>query len=278
MRRRIRRTPLAPSDGSFAGLVGSEIDDVSIDLARAALAIARTEYPSLDADHYMARLDELGASVRRYIPDPGDVGQTIRALNRVLFKEQKFRGNREDYYDPRNSFLNDVLDRKLGIPITLSLLYMEVGIRAGHFLVRHYDVGGREILLDPYDGGRALAPSDCQRRLDEIYAGQLILQPEFLVPVNRRQMLTRILNNLRGLYLGARNFRKALPIVDLILSIYPRSGEDVKQRAMLRQSTGDVRGAVTDLEDYLKMSPEASDAEEIRATALSLRRGLALMN
>jgi regulator of sirC expression with transglutaminase-like and TPR domain len=114
--------------------------------------------------------------------------------------------------------------------------------------------------------------------LDEIYSGHISLQPEFLLPVNRRQMLTRMLNNLKGIYLAARNFRKALPIVDMILVIYPRSPEDVKQRAMLRHSLGNLRGAIDDLEDYLKMSPEASDADEIRSTALSLRRTLAMMN
>jgi regulator of sirC expression with transglutaminase-like and TPR domain len=114
--------------------------------------------------------------------------------------------------------------------------------------------------------------------LQEIYDGQLTFQPEFLMSVSRRQMLTRILNNLKTIYLSTRNFRKALPIVDLILVIYPRSPEDVKQRALLRYSLGQMRGAIEDLDDYLKMSPEASDADEIRQTALSIRRGQAMLN
>jgi regulator of sirC expression with transglutaminase-like and TPR domain len=259
-----------PVAETFAALVGRRVEDERIDLANAALTIARTEYPALKVESYLARIDGLAARVRDRISEWGEPAQTIPALSAVLFEEERFRGNREDYYDVRNSFLNDVLDRRLGIPITLSLLYMEVGRRVGfplfgvgmpgHFIVKHYDVEGRQVLIDPYNGGRVVTPSDCQRRLDEIYSGQISLQPEFLLPVSRRQMLTRMLNNLKNTYLAVRNFRRALPIVDMILAIYPRSPEDVKQRAMLRHSLGNVRGAVDDLEDYLKMSPEASDS------------------
>lgn len=106
----------------------------------------------------------------------------------------------------------------------------------------------------------------------------MTLRPEFLFAVSRRQILTRILNNLKTVHLSTRNFRKALPLVDLVLVIYPRSPEDVKQRALLRYSLGQISEAAEDLEQYLKMSPDASDADEIRQTALSIRRMLALMN
>ncbi len=273
---------------AFAALVGSGIDDEKIDLVRAALTIARTEYPDLDTESYVARVDELAHRVEARITEVGDAAETIAGLNYVLFQEAGLRGNREDYYDPRNSFLNDVLDRGLGIPITLALVYMEVGRRLGfplfgvgmpgHFLLKHYDIDGRETLIDCFNGGDILTAQDCQRRLDEIYSGQMTLRPEFLFAVSRRQILTRILNNLKAGYLSTRNFKKALPIVDLVLVIYPRSPEDVKQRALLRYSLGQNKGAAEDLEEYLKMSPDASDADEIRQTALSVRRMLALMN
>lgn len=273
---------------TFAALVGSGIDDEKIDLVRAALTIARTDYPDLDVESYVARVDELAHRVEACVTDLDDAAQTIAALNHVLFQEAGLRGNREDYFDPRNSFLNDVLDRGLGIPITLALVYMEVGRRLGfplfgvgmpgHFLLKHYDIDGRETLIDCFNGGDTLTPQDCQRRLDEIYSGQMTLRPEFLFAVSRRQILTRILNNLKAGYLSARNFKKALPIVDLVLVIYPRSPEDVKQRALLRYSLGQNKGTVEDLEEYLKMSPDASDADEIRQTSLSIRRTLALMN
>ncbi len=273
---------------AFAALLGQDIEEERIDLVRASLTIAQTEYPDLDTNAYCSRIEELARRVKRLVPDLGDPSESITALNQVLFEEEGFRGNGEDYYDPRNSFLNDVLDRKLGIPITLAVVYMEVGHRVGfplvgvgmpgHFLLKHYDVEGREILIDPFNRGSILTAKDCQRALDEIYGGQMPLQPEFLMAVSRRQVLVRMLNNLKSIYLSVRNFRKALPLVDLILAIYPRSPEDVKQRALLRWSLGQTRGALADLEDYLKMSPDASDADEIRQTAASLRRMRATMN
>ena len=273
---------------AFASLVGQRVEDERIPLDRAALTIARTEYPDLDFDQYLRRLEELARRVKARLPRIADPGETITALNEVLFREEGFRGNRENYYDPRNSFLNDVLERKLGIPITLALVYMEVARRIGfplfgvglpgHFLLKHYDVEGRETLIDAFNNGAVVSARECQNRLDEIYSGQLPLQPEFLLSVSRRQMLTRILNNLKNVYMGARNLRKALEVVDLICAVYPRSPEDVKQRALLRYSVGQMRGAIEDLEEYLKMSPEASDADEIRHTALSIRRSLARLN
>ena len=273
---------------AFAALVGPKLQDDEIDLLRAALTIARTEYPGLDIESYAARLDQLARQADARITEIGDVRETITALNHVLFAEAGLRGNREDYYDPRNSFVNDVLDRRLGLPITLALIYMEVGRRLGfplfgvgmpgHFLLKHYDIDGRETLIDCFNGGDILSAQDCQRRLDEIYDGQMTLRPEFLFAVSRRQILTRILNNLKTGYLSARKLRKALPLVDLILVIYPRSPEDVKQRALLRYSLGENKGAAEDLDEYLKMSPDASDADEIRQTALSIRRMLVLMN
>jgi regulator of sirC expression with transglutaminase-like and TPR domain len=273
---------------AFAALAGPQIDDEKIDLIRAALTIARTEYPDLDVESYVERADELARAAESRIGDIGDPLDVITALNHVLFQDAGLQGNRDDYYDPRNSFINEVLDRRLGIPITLALIYMEVGRRLGfplfgvgmpgHFLLKNYDIDGRETIIDCFNGGDILSAQDCQRRLDEIYSGQMTLRPEFLFAVSRRQMLTRILNNLKTVFLTARNFRKALPIVDLVLVVYPRSPEDVKQRALLRYSVGQSRGAADDLEEYLKMSPDASDADEIRQTALSIRRMLALMN
>jgi len=264
---------------AFAALVRSEIDDERVDLLRAALTFARIENPRLDIEQYVRRVEELSRRAAAKVQDLDDPAQIIAALNEVLFQEEMFRGNTVDYYNPRNSFLHDVLDRRLGIPITLALVYMEVARRMGfplfgvgmpgHFLLKHYDVDER---------GSIVTEEDCRQKLDAIYSGQLALQPEFLLPVTRRQMLTRMLNNLRSIYLSQRDFRRAVQVVDLILVIYPRSPEDVKQRAVLRYNLNDYRGALNDFEEYVKMSPEASDAEEIKQTALSLRRSMAMMN
>jgi regulator of sirC expression with transglutaminase-like and TPR domain len=273
---------------AFATLVRSEIGDESVDILRAALTLSRIHEPALDMERYVHRVDELAARVAVKIDDPDDPVQIIAAMNDVLFREEMFRGNTVDYYSPRNSFLHDVLDRRLGIPITLALVYMEVGRRVGfqlfgvgmpgHFLLKHYDVDGHSILIDAFERGSIVTEDDCRQKLDSIYAGQVALQPEFLLPVTRRQMLTRILNNLRSIYLSQRDFRRAVQVVDLVLVIYPRSPEDMKQRAVLRYNLNDFRGALSDFEEYVKMSPDASDAEEIKQTALSLRRSMAMMN
>jgi regulator of sirC expression with transglutaminase-like and TPR domain len=273
---------------AFASLVHSGIEDERIDLLRAALTFARIEYPRLDPAPYIAHVEELARRVAEKIDDPDETSTCIAALNQVLFKEEMFSGNTVDYYNPRNSFINDVLDRRLGIPITLALLYMEVARRAGfplfgvgmpgHFLLKHYDVSGRSILIDAFERGSIVTEEDCRQKMKSIYSGQISLQPEFLLTVTRRQMLTRMLNNLRTVYLSQRDFRRAVQVVDLILVIYPRSPEDVKQRAALRYNLNDFSGSLADFEEYVKMAPDASDAEEILQTALGLRRQMAMMN
>jgi regulator of sirC expression with transglutaminase-like and TPR domain len=270
----------------FSVFVSPDIEDEKIDLIRASLVIARTEYPKLEIEEYVGRVESLA---RRVAAEASDFDRVaLASLNRILFQELKLRGNREDYYDPRNSFLNDVLDRGLGIPITLSILYMEVARRVGfplsgvgmpgHFLLKHYGHDGQETLIDCFNSGDILSRQDCQSRLDEIYSGEMTLRPEFLHPISRRQILTRMLNNLKTVYLSTRNFRKALPIADLILVIHPRSAEDVKQRALLRYSMGMHGIAVEDLDEYLKLSPDASDAAEVKQMSVSIRRMIALMN
>ncbi len=209
---------------AFAALVRSEIADERIDLLRAALTFARVEDPALDIEHYVRRVDALAKRVAAKIQDPDDPTGMIAAINAVLFQEEVFRGNTVDYYSPRNSFLQHVLDRQLGIPISLALVYMEVAQRVGfplygvgmpgHFLLKHYDVSGQAILIDAFERGSIVSEEDCQQRLKTIYSGQITLQPEFLLPVTRRQMLTRMLNNLRSVYLSQRDFRRTVQVVD----------------------------------------------------------------
>jgi regulator of sirC expression with transglutaminase-like and TPR domain len=324
---------------AFASLAGSGISDDAIDLTRAALLISRTRYPNLDIEAYAARIDSLARRVEGLVPKADspsamngvaedtpkiDARQTISALNYVLFGELGLRGNRDDYYDPRNSFLNDVLDRGLGIPISLSVVYLEVARRIGfpvagigmpgHFLLQYRpttdtDSDGnfpgvkrkntqrvdssqlefdridanqpdlnQEVLIDCFNQGHTLSPEDCQERLNEIYSGEMHLRPEFLHPVNHRQILARMLNNLKTVYLSTRDFRKALIIADLMLVIRPHSAEDVKQRALLRYSLEMHNLAAEDLEEYLRLAPAAEDAGEVKHMSLSIRRMLAAMN
>jgi regulator of sirC expression with transglutaminase-like and TPR domain len=283
----MRNTAPAELVETFSVFVSPDLEDEKIDLIRGALVIARTEYPHLEIEEYAGRVETMARRAAALAPGQ-DPHRILAALNEVVFEQANLRGNRENYYDPRNSFLNDVLDRGLGIPITLSIIYMEVAKRVGfplsgvgmpgHFLLKHHGEDGQERLIDCFNRGDILSRQDCQSRLDEIYSGEMKLRPEFLHPISRRQILTRMLNNLKTVYLSTRNFRKALPLADLVLVLYPRSAEDLKQRALLRYSMGLQGLAAEDLDQYLKMSPNASDAEEIRQMSLSIRRMLALMN
>ena len=279
---------MTPAVEDFAALVALEIADEKIDLFRAALAFARGEYPDLDESPFLETIDDYANRVRSRRGESEDAAHTIASINVVLFQEEGFSGNQSEFYDPRNSYLNEVLDRKLGIPISLSVIYMEVAQRVGlpvfgvglpgHFLLKYYDLHGNQIFIDPYVAGRLLSPAECQSRLDEVYGGQMPLQPEFLHSVSRRQILTRMLNNLSSIYIGQRNFKKALRIVDFILAIHPRSADDLRQRALLRYNEGMLRAAIEDLEEYLRLAPDASDAEEMKQTVMSIRRSIAMLN
>lgn len=280
----------SPSDvlRRFAILVEPEREDESIDLAAAALAIARTEYPELDLAYYLSRLDGMAHRVRSRMRSNPSAREAIALINRALFEEEGLRGNRDDYYDPRNSFLNDVLDRKLGIPITLSVIYQDVAARVGfpltgtampgHFLLKHYDVLAGEIIIDPFNRGCILGQQDCQQRLDEIYQGKVELRDEFLQPVTRRQVLIRILNNLRQIYFTQREFQKGLAILDMLMTIPPRMPELLRERALVRLNLDQYLGAARDLAWYLKECPEAEDAEDVEETLQMVKQLLARLN
>ncbi len=253
-----------------------------------ALLVAEIEYPDLNSALYLRRLDELAAKVRLTASEarrPAPLG-VISAINRLLFEEEHFRGNLADYYDPRNSFLNDVLDRRLGIPITLSIVYMEVGRRLdfavrgvgmpGHFLVRAEGPPG--VLVDPFRNGHILTEADCEQQLREIYGAEMRLEPAFLDPVSSKYTITRMLNNLRTIYHNNRSYRKEVAIVDILLEIYPRSAEDYKRRAVLHHELKNYSRALADFEKYLEVSPDPSDADDVREGILALKRLLASLN
>jgi len=272
----------------FAQQVGSIHEDQAIDLASAALTLARIEYPTLESHAYIRHLSSLAERVKRRLRDNAGARETIVMLNHVLFDEEGLRGNRDDYYDPRNSFLNDVLDRKLGIPITLSVIYMEVAHRIGfplagtampgHFLLKHYDAACGEIILDPYNHGRMLSMDECHSRLDEIYRGEVEFKPEFLRPVTHREILTRMLNNLRQIYFTHCDFAKGVMVLDLLLAIPPRSSELLRERALARLQLDQYVGAAHDLATYLKLSPNAPDTKDVRETLEMVRQLVGRLN
>ncbi len=272
----------------FADLVEVSREDHLISLAETALTIARLEYPELAPGPYLARLESMASRVRSRLRTRPTTSEMTTLLSRVLFEEEGLRGNRDDYYDPRNSFLNDVLDRKLGIPITLSVVYMEVARRVGfatagvgmpgHFLLKHYDNRSGEIFIDPFNRGCVLARDECEQRLIEISGGQLEMRQEFLRPITHRLILTRMLNNLREIYFTRQNFGKALNVIELLLAIPPRSPELLRERALARLNLDQYLGAAQDLGTYLKLQPEAPDAEDVRETLDVVRQLLSRLN
>ena len=260
--------------------------DEGVDLARAALLIACEEYPALDLPLYLGRLDAMGEAVRRRLSTADGAG-AVAALNAHLFEEEGFRGNDEDYYDPRNSFLNEVLDRRTGIPITLSTVYIEVARRAGvaaegvglpgHFIVKVSDKGG-DVLVDPYHGGARLSEEDCQDRLDRIYAGRLKVDPAMLAPCGRKSILARMLRNLKGIYLKTGEQERALRILDLLLQVNPHSGEDVRDRGLLYAAMDCYALAARDLQAYVDLVPGAPDAADLREKVAEYRGKAARVN
>lgn len=263
-------TTLPESRRLFADLVARP--DEAIDLAEGALLIACEEYPGLDVGHYLARLERWARAAHERI-EAGTPEAIVAGINRLLFEEEGFRGNTTDYYDPKNSLLSDVLDRRTGIPITLSAVYMEVARRAGfvmdgvglpgHFLVR-LTVKGDERLIDPYHEGAVLSQAECQERLDRIYEGRVKLEAEMLAPCSRKAMLGRMLRNLKAIYARTGDNARALGTLELILILNPTSAFDLRDRGLAHASLECYAWAARDLSAYLERVPKTHEAAAIR--------------
>jgi regulator of sirC expression with transglutaminase-like and TPR domain len=263
--------PAGTARSRFAAEVARPEPDV--DLARAALYVAAEAYPQLVAETYLQRLDELAERVRDRQWDETAPVIMLQDLGRVLFEEAGFRGNREEYYDPRNSFLNDVMDRRLGIPITLSIIYLEVGWRLGlplhgvnfpgHFLVR-YDGEALKLLVDPFQEGRVRFEDEAQGLLDVVYGGSVRMKPEFLRPADRKAILVRLLENLKGTWLNSRDDAKALGALERILLIQPDSAEHIRDAGVVLARLGRIEEARAALERYMAVAPDASDRVRVQ--------------
>lgn len=248
--------------------------ELEIDLAAGALLIATAEYPQLQVAPYLHRLELLTERVHDRLSGETAPVLVLEELCRVLFSEEGFRGNGDAYYDPRNSFLNDVLDRKVGIPITLGIVMLEVGWRLGlpvsginfpgHFLVR-YEGEVARLLIDPFDRGRVRWEDEGQELLDRVYGGMVRMREEFLEPASRPDILARVLTNLKGIYLNARDDDRALACVDRILMIRPASPVELRDRGLLLARLDRNGEAVTELQRYLGLAPEAPDAQRVRS-------------
>ena len=267
-----------------------------IDLARAALVIAKLEYPKLSPAPSLERLQDLGGQAAHAAKQVAGAParDVLATISRELFKNNRFAGNRTHYDDFRNSLLNVVLQRGLGIPISLALVYMEVAKRAnvdvqgvgfpGHFLMRGPDEGpgSRALILDPFDGGRELGELDCRALLVKTQGEDAQYSPDLLKPCTPRQMLARMLNNLKRTYVELRSFPQAYAATNLILTVDPTLLTELRDRGLLAYHLDDHVSALADLEDYARLTAwnEENDQErqEIWDHVKTLRRRVATRN
>jgi regulator of sirC expression with transglutaminase-like and TPR domain len=271
-------------------------DDARIDLARACLMIAQDAYPALDVDRYMGDIERMAIRLRARLPQTGGAEERVVALNQFLYEDQGYWGNTDDYYDPRNSYLNEVIDRKTGIPITLSILYMELGRRVGlplegvsfpgHFLVRLKLRGGM-LVLDPFSGGAPQSEAELRSRIkrvipdgvaDDLPAAELPLD-QFLEPASNRQILSRVLRNLKGIYQRESDKpERLLDVLNRMLLVTPDASAELRERGYVYQRLECYRAALKDLTDYAEREPDAADLDEVRGKLFELSALCARLN
>lgn len=270
-------------------------DDARIDLAHACLMIAQDAYPGLQVERYLGDIERLALRLRSRTPQTASPEERVAALNEFLFGEVGLRGNTEAYYDPRNSYLNEVMDRKIGIPITLSVLYMAVGRRVGlpvegvsfpgHFLVRLRLRTGM-LVLDPFAGGAAQSAADLRERLQRVIpAGALENVPvaelpleQFLEPATNRQIVARVLRNLKAIYRDADKPQQQLDVLNRMLVVAPESSAELRDRGIVYQRLECYRAALKDLSDYAEREPDAADFEDVRVRMMELSALCARLN
>lgn len=270
----------------FAQLVSRE----SFDLAEASLLIAQDIYADLDVDRYLGRLNEMAETVRARVPGDAFAEQKILAINHHLFRELEYLGNVDNYYDPRNSYLNEVIDRHTGIPVTLSILYMEIGRRLGlnihgvsfpgHFLVK-LKVRRGQMVIDPFIGGETQSEADLRQRLAQVLpTADVEAAPlhRYLEPASPRQIIARMLRNLKNIYLQTEKPEAALDVMQRMLLLLPESVEELRDRGLLYQRLECFRPALSDLRNYLRRRPDAADAIEIRTRIVDLEAACARLN
>ena len=256
------------------------LDEEAFPLDRAALVLALEEYPNLDVQTYLRRLDTFAARAQVLLGEERTAINVIESINEVLFVQEGLRGNDEDYYDPRNCYVNEVLDRKLGIPISLSVIYMAVAKRIdfpikgigfpGHFLMKH-SANDRDIVVDAFNLGRIMTSNDCQELLDKTYNGTVSMNPSLLQPMEKRTILTRMLYNLKGIYTQKEQYQKALSAIDRILMLNPGIPSELRDRGLLYMQTSLFAKALADLETYLAHAAAPEDSSYIKNHIKMLR-------
>ena len=263
------------------------LPDAEIPLAEAALLVACEEYPHLALNSYLNQLDQMANDVRAYQKVGDTQFDTLTKINRVLFKDYGFSGNTANYYDPRNSFLNDVIERRLGIPITLSAIYIEVARRLhlqvdgvglpGHFMLKHRS-DDQDIFIDSFNGGILMTREECLEFVTRTHGADKVNAKQFMNGVSTRQIVSRMLRNLKMIYIEAEAFEKALVMVELM--VLTDSTEELlyRDRGLLRLHLRQFDGAIRDLKRYVRTRPLAEDRKNIEKYLKELYRLRVMMN
>jgi len=259
----------------------AELPDEEIDLIGAVLLIARTTYPRLDETVYRRYLSELTGRLRSRLNEADRPVAMIEKLNRILFVEEGFHGNRHNYFDPDNSFINRVVDRKLGIPITLSFIYTQVGRGAGlnlfglplpgHFITVLFYESGR-LFIDPFNQGDILSEEECRIMVKGRLGEKKAFDTRWLIPAKPEEILIRMLRNLKAIYLDVGNDMKAFEMLHWILALDPDAADALQERGLLYEALGNNDRAIKDFERYLKLSPGVETESVIESKIEKLKK------
>lgn len=266
----------------------SQLEDEQVAVPFGALLIAKDVYPELDITVYLEKLDQMGKEAKAQIGGTADLNAQVADLNHYLFEKKGFAGNEDDYYDPRNSYLNDVLDRKLGLPITLSIVYIEIGNRLGlrlvgigfpgHFLVKQKGQYS-ETIIDPFEGGRILTKRDLDEKLQTMPMMQgEPMRPEFLQELTNKQMLVRVLRNLLAIYLKQNAYERAVRVGEQITWLAPGSALDHRDLGYLYYQVDSYGKSLRAFEKYLELEDGEPDREKIEFNVEVLKKQIAMLN
>ncbi|MBI3742255.1 MAG: transglutaminase family protein [Chloroflexi bacterium] len=264
---------MSPEDWRAEFKRAIDVPEDKINLARAALIIATDEYPDLDLDAQLARFDAFARELAPIVARNTTAREKIEGLNHFLFHHLSFHGNREDFYDPRNSYLNDVLDRRVGLPITLSIVYIEIARRLempiygvglpGQFIVKWFD-DAAEIFIDPFNAGKILDEEDLTRLVRDTYRADAELDRAWLAPVRAHYILTRMLNNLKEIFLQRDAFARALLVTEKLLALDPNSEENLRDAGVIAYQAKQFKRAAEYLQELLLHLPKTVEPDQIQ--------------
>ena len=264
----------------------AQLENDQIDLAKGALLIAKDAYADLDIEVYLQQLNQMAEELQSRIGREADTSDQINHLNRHLFETQGFAGSsQEHYYDARNSYLNEVLERKIGIPITLSIVYMEIGKRIGlplvgvgfpgHFIVKHRDL---EVVIDPFGKGQILSDEGLSERLTQLFREPVPMHPRFLQAVTNKEILARILRNLRQIHFREGEYEKAVSAAERITWLAPKSAQDYRDLGYLYYQVNAYAKSLASFDTYLRLLDDPPDREEISRNIRVLTQHIAKLN